>query len=452
MATSTLESALAEVVGAKSVTRPDRLQPYAIDGIVPKAAASPRDIDELAGLIKLAVSEDLFVSPRGGGTMMAAGSPPERLDLVIATGRMADILEHEPAEMTATVQSGITLSALNAALAEHEQMLPLEAPASDRATIGGILATNANGPRRLAHGTARDRLIGVRVVDAEGAVIKGGGKVVKNVAGYDLNKLFIGSMGVLGIIAEATFKLAPLPQASVAMIGAFRTLEEAMAAAHALLKSGARPAALDLLNGRAYRAAASRAGLPGIADRDYFLAVDLAGTPKAVVRQTDQAHKAIVDGGGKGFLADDREGREKFWRGVVDLGRSIEQPADMITKASTLFTHLTTLVHGTEAMGESSHLDVAIDAHLPAGVLRSYWWGEGGGQADEAMLAGAVTTLRKATANVDGSFVVESCPTSMKKTVDVWGVPGPDVAIMRRIKEQFDPARRLNPGRFVGGL
>ena len=452
MATSTLESALAEVVGAKNVTRPDRLQRYAVDGIAPKAAASPGDIEQLADLMKLAAGEELAVTARGGGTMMAAGSPPERLDLVIATSRMAGILEHEPAEMTATVQSGIALRALNAALAEHGQMLPLEAPAPDRATIGGILATNASGPRRLAHGTARDRLIGVRVVDAEGVVIKGGGKVVKNVAGYDLTKLFIGSMGVLGVIAEATFKLAPLPQAGVAMIGAFRTLEEAMAAAQSLLESGARPAALDLLNGRAYRMAASRAGLPGIADRAYFLAVDLAGTPKAVVRQTDQAHKAIVDGGGKGFLADDGEGREAFWRGVVDLGRSIEQPAAMITKASTLFTHLPMLVHGTEAMGESSHLEVGVDAHLPAGVLRSYWWGEGGGQADETMLAGAVTTLRKAAINVDGSFVVESCPTAMKKTTDVWGVAGPDLAIMRRIKEQFDPGRRLNPGRYVGGM
>ncbi len=452
MATSTLETALAEVVGAANVTRPDWLQRYAVDGAAPKAAASPRDIEELRGLIKLAGGEGLTVTPRGGGTMMAAGSAPERLDLVVLTGRMADILEYEPAEMTATVQSGITLNALNAALAEHGQMLPLEAPSPDRATIGGVLATNASGPRRLAYGTARDRLIGVRVVDAEGEVIKGGGKVVKNVAGYDLPKLFIGSMGVLGVIAEATFKLAPVPQAGVTMIGAFRTLEQAIGAAQSLLESGARPAALDLLNGRAYRAAASRAGLPGIADRDYFLAVDVAGTPKAVDRQKDEAHKAVVDGGGKGFLAEDGKGRAAFWPAVVDLGRTIEQPAAMITKASTVFTHLPKLVHGTEAMGESSRLEVGVNAHLPAGVLRSSWWGEAGGQADEAMLAGVVTTLRKATANVGGSFVVESFPTAMKNTIDVWGVESEDVAIMRRIKEQFDPARRLNPGRFVGGL
>jgi glycolate oxidase FAD binding subunit len=331
-------------------------------------------------------------------------------------------------------------------------MLPLDAPRPDRATIGGILAANTSGPRRLAYGTARDRLIGLRVVDAQSKLIKGGGKVVKNVAGFDLPKLFIGSLGTLGIIVEATFKLAPAPKARAALLAGFRELREALDAAHGLLKGGLRPAALDLLNAHAMRKIGLRTGVPAVSDRLYTLAIEFGSAPAAVERQKSDAHRLLAQAGGKSVVVGDAIECESLWRAIVELGHVDAAPVSMITRTSVRTSRLGGLVHGHEALAESSHLEVALDVHLAAGVLRAAWWGEAGGAGDEVMLGEAVGTLRKAAANAGGSFVVESCAPALKMSIDVWGTPGSEFAIMRRLKEQFDPGRILSPGRFVGGL
>ncbi len=452
MTTTNVAQTLAHLVGAEHVAPDDQLARYAVDGVVPQTVVFPADAGQVADVVKLARAEGLALLPWGGGTAMAAGSAPERLDIVLGTRRMGRILEHEPADLVAIVEAGITLAQLNEALGRHGQMLPIDAPRSERATIGGILAANTSGPRRLSYGTSRDHLIGVRFVDAQGELIKGGGKVVKNVAGYDIPKLLVGSLGTLGIIVEATFKLAPAPRASSAILGGFRELDQALEAAQAVLQAGMRPVALDLFNAQAYQVVAARAGVPTLSDRRYFLALDVGTQPATVKRQVDQAHRIITKAGGKSLVVDEGTAYRAFWRAAVDLGRGGERPAPMITRSSMLFSDLASSIHGHEALGESSHLEVGVHVHLAAGVLHGVWWGEANGPADEAMLIDAVATLRKATENLGGRFVVESCGPSVKRAVDVWGPPGPEFAIMRRLKEQFDPGRIFSPGRFVGGL
>lgn len=428
------------------------LPQFAVDGIVPKAVAFATSSEDVCALMTLVDTEGLTVIPRGGGTTMPMGNPPTSADIVLSTNRMNRLLAHDVDDLTATVEAGITIDAFNTALAEQGQGSLVDAPRAESATVGGVLASNVSGPRRLGFGSPRDRLIGVRVVDAAGVLIRAGGKVVKNVAGYDLGKLFIGSLGTLGIIVEATFKLSPLPKQRATVVGGFKTLEDALKAASELRSGWTRPLAMDILNAAAYAPVASQAGAPAMPDRNYFLAIDLGGGPSALERQIADLTRVIRTGNGKPDLLRESRQHDGFWRAIVNLGRTEHSSASMVNRCSVLFSQLPHLVHGHEALAEGSNLKVGIDAHLAAGVIRSFWWSELEGPIDPPMLASTVQTLRTAASHASGTFVIEACPSSLKGLIDVWGPVGPDFAIMRRLKEQFDPRRTLSPGRFIGGI
>src|SRR5512134_2596097 len=191
---------LSDIVGEPHVLTGVGCSPYVVDRRTPVAVVSPAGQEEVAAVLRVAGEEGLAVTPWGGGTKMGIGAPPARSGLVLSLRRLDRLVEHEPGDLTATLQAGMTLGALQEALGRHGQWLSLDPAEPDRATLGGILAANASGPRRHLYGTARDLLIGVTVVLASGVIVRGGGKVVKNVAGYDLPKLLIGSFGTLGVI------------------------------------------------------------------------------------------------------------------------------------------------------------------------------------------------------------------------------------------------------------
>src|SRR6185295_5876810 len=186
---------------------------FDVDGVRPGYVCTPGSVDEVSEAIEAASQIVASVIPWGGGTRMTLGFPPRAGSLVLQTERLNEIVEYEPADLTVTVQAGMRLAALQARLGAEGQMLALDPAAADRATIGGLIAANASGPLRLVYGTARDLVIGTRVVNADGVISKAGGRVVKNVAGYDLNKLYVGSLGTVGVVVELSFKLHPLPQA-----------------------------------------------------------------------------------------------------------------------------------------------------------------------------------------------------------------------------------------------
>src|SRR5574341_1781747 len=202
-----LTGRLVEIVGADHLLTAESCFPYAVDDHAPKMVAFPGDAQELSEVMKLASSEGLSVIPWGSGTTIGLGGVPARVDLVVGLTRLNRIIDHEPGDLTATLQAGILLCEAQASLSRSGQFLPFDPAGYKRATIGGILATNSSGPWRHRYGTARDLVIGIRVVHADGTITKGGAKVVKSVSGYDMNKLYIGSLGTLGIILEATFKL-----------------------------------------------------------------------------------------------------------------------------------------------------------------------------------------------------------------------------------------------------
>src|SRR6266851_3044750 len=263
----------------------------AIDGIASTPRVTPASREEMAEALRLADSRGEAVAPVGGGTQLDLGMPPTRLDLVIETTRLNKVVEYEPADLTVTVEAGLPFADLQKQLAEQGQFLALDPPAAASATIGGVIATNVSGPLRFAYGTARDLVIGTRVANPDGTLTRAGGRVVKNVAGYDLNKLYVGSLGTLSIIVELSFKLAPIPPAAESVVGQFADVDTARRVGNAVVHSPLSPLAIELLG----PGAAEAAGLP----RANLLVFRLGGYPQAVERQVRDLSALIGQHGGQ---------------------------------------------------------------------------------------------------------------------------------------------------------
>ncbi|HEX9076231.1 MAG TPA: FAD-binding oxidoreductase, partial [Anaerolineae bacterium] len=255
----------------------------AIDDRVAEQLHAPDTPDQVAGILKNASDARSSVVPLGGATMLELGSPLERADLVISLKNLDRVLDYQPANLTVRAEAGLTLGALNQILAAEGQYLPLDPPCPDRATLGGILSANASGPLRVRYGTARDLLIGIRVALSDGQIVRGGGQVVKNVAGYDLPKLFVGSLGTLGIIVEATFKVAPLPKVTGTVLASFHELEHACKVASRVLMSPLLPLSIEVLS----------AGMREQFGESHgpFLAVRFGGIESEITRQLNDVYR-----------------------------------------------------------------------------------------------------------------------------------------------------------------
>jgi glycolate oxidase FAD binding subunit len=275
-----LVSALKEIVGEANVIQdPDQLNTYAMDGLTPKAVVTPGSVEEVSKLLAYANLEKLAVVPRGNGTKMTAGGIPRKLDVVLSMLRINRITEHDVPNLSLSVEAGITLASVQEKLAGTGKgsFLPLDPPYTDKATIGGIIATNSGGPRRYLYNSARDLLLGLKAVSPSGDIVAFGGKTVKNVSGYDMTKLMIGSWGALGVITEITTKLLPLPEASSTLLTSFDDLAKAGSLIRRIIHSVLLPSAMELMDGKA----ASRLGVKA----NYLVAFSLEGVGEAVERQ-----------------------------------------------------------------------------------------------------------------------------------------------------------------------
>ncbi len=425
-----LLSHLESVVGSEGLT--PELSAFAVDGLTPRAAVAPSTYEQVAEVMRYAHAEGLAVIPWGGGTHTHIGNVPGRYDIALNLARLDRIVEHEPADLTASCQAGITLDRLRGHLGKHAQLVPLDPPWGEKATVGGVLAANASGPSRHAYGAPRDFTIGLRVVTADGRVTKTGGRVVKNVAGYDLCKLYIGSLGTLGIIVEATFKLAPLPRAERTVIATFETPARACAFSAELQRRGLALRAVQLLN----PTASSAARLPASGGSSALI-LDLAGTPQAVERSRREigelAQDAAVDLG-------EPKDATNVWESVSRLSSTADTV--LSCKATALPTQMPSLIDSLEAVGGPPRI-----LALPTiGILYASW-----AHLDNA--EETIGRLRAATSGASGSLVIEVCPPDLKRRLDVFpDVSGPPFDLMRRIKQQFDPKGILSPGRHLGRL
>jgi glycolate oxidase FAD binding subunit len=446
---SALLSALAAIVGPAHCLGGTERAPYAVDGRVPCAAVFPGSIDEVSRVVHAAAAAGVPVLPWGGGTAAALGSPPPDGALVVGTRRLARVVEHEPGDLTATVEAGITLQALQAALGRRGQWWPLDPPHPDRATLGGVLATSASGPRRHLHGTARDLVIGLAVVTPAGTIVRAGGKVVKNVAGYDLVKLHLGALGTLGLVVEATLKLRPRPGDEGACWAGFPTVAAAAAGVAAIQGSTLVPEALELLDPGAVTACAPAAALDaGVGPAAVLVAFE--GVTGSVAWQQQEATRLLAAQGATAIRALDAVGTVRALDAVREVRALVPAPLAVAT-AAVPPAELGAFLAEAGAALQGAALGLAAAAHAGAGVARLVVSGDDGGSA-AAVTAAALARCRAAARARGGHLVVEAAPLAVRELCPPWDDPGPAGALMRGLKTRLDPRRLMNPGRFVGGL
>jgi glycolate oxidase FAD binding subunit len=439
--------ALADVVGAAHCLGGADRAPYVVDGRTPAVVVFPGSVEEVARVVRVAAAAEAPVVPWGGGTAAAFGAPPPDGAVVVGTRRLTAVLEHEPGDLTATVQAGLTVEALQQALGARGQWLPLDPPAPTEATLGGVLATNAAGPRRQLYGTARDLVIGLRVVTPAGEVVRAGGRVVKNVAGYDLVKLYIGALGALGIIVDATLKLRPRPEAEGGCWARFGDLDTAARAAAALAGSELAPAALELLDPAAAQACGAAAGLAGGAGAALLVAFD--GLAVTVAWQRQEA-AGLLRAAGAGAVHDLDTATTAGALAAVREVRRLVPGACAIARVGVLPADLGAYLAAAAAAAAATGLGLAGAAHAGQGLATLVL--TGGGAAPGGAAAAALGRCRDAARERGGHLVVEWAPLAVREACPVWDAPGPAIGLMRALKARLDPRGLMNPGRFVGGI
>jgi glycolate oxidase FAD binding subunit len=429
---------LRAAVGAPNVLTGVELSPYVVEGRTPEAAVFPGSVDEVAAVIGLAAEAARPVTPWGGGTAVSVGMPAAPGGLVLGLRRLSRLLEHEPGDLTASAEAGMTVEAFQTALRGRGQWVSLDPADARLATLGGVLAANASGPRRHLYGTARDLLIGVTVVTADGAIVRGGGKVVKNVAGYDLPKLFVGSYGTLGVIVEATVKLRPLPEHERLVCVPFDRLKDAGAAVKALLAGDLIPNAIDLLDAAA--AAALGAESPA-------LVVGFDGLREQVDWQCAELSRLVAACGG-------REGRplpDDTWPRLGTAARAAFPATAAVMAFSVLPGQVADLMEQGAGVARARGLASAWAAHAGVGVVRAALASDDRAK-QPAPIAALLQEWRNLARAGGGHGTLEWAPLAVKSQVPVWDDPGAAGRIMERIKAQLDPRNILNPGRFVAGI
>lgn len=406
------------------IALPDGLS--TIDGVRVDAVESPPDASTVAELLADAANLGRTVLPVGGGTALALGNPPTSANIALSTRRFGGILDYEPVDLVLSVGAGARLGDVQAVLAEHGQTLPIDPPGGDEATIGGLIATALTGPLRLSSGSLRDLLIGISMAHPSGTVTKAGGMVVKNVSGFDLPRVYHGSLGTLGVIMSGNFKVLPLPKTEATALARFASLEPALRAAAIIRQQVANPAAIE----------------SGWFDDAWFVAARFKGREPSVKHGIEtsaallQAEVSILD------QAESAAWWKRYQAGLSlqigqdeVLARCTGRPRETATLALGLAAALPTLSATLSFLGAAAGLgSVVVRMTLAAGS------------------SDRLAELQMVLLGLADNVTILAAPPTWKAGIDVWGPAPETLDIMRAMKDQFDPHRVLNPGRFAGHI
>jgi len=407
--------------GARPGTEAD-----AVLGAVPSWVYAPRSLDEARQFVESTGREGLALGFVGGGTALGLGAPLSRFDALLRTTGLARVIEYTPADMIVTVEAGTTLGALSETLRRQGQWLALDPPAPERATAGGVIAANSFGPRRARFGSVRDLLIGISVIRADGALARGGGKVVKNVAGFDIPKLMCGSLGTLALIATATFRLHPLPEMQRSVI-----VPSCNAGQLRQLLARVRLGQLEPTSVVAFSTGSARCEV----------ALRFEGFAAGVNQQVARFSELQQAAGEKCEQPDD--GEAQAWWARQDDARL---RGELRIKVAALPSQIEAIQPRLDAVREQ------------LGEARFVWYvslGLGflsGNPMDPNAVSRALAEARSALEKTGGTLVLEAASPTIRRSIGEWGANPDAFPIMQRMKERFDPQRRLNPGRFVGGI
>lgn len=436
-ATRALGAALRSLVGTSGVREDaEAVAAATVDGVVPRWVVRATDVEQVAGVLALAHDAGLAVLPRGGAHALTLGAPPARADLVLDLTGLARVVEDRPEDLVVSVEAGVTAGALASRLQTRGQRLPVDPPGWAGRTVGGLVATNSHGPLRARFGTLRDLVLGVRFVQADGVVTWGGAKVVKSVSGYDVPKLLVGSLGTLGVVVEVTLRVHPLPETEATWLCRGPSAGHVQDLLLALMEAPLEPHRAEYMNAAALRACE-------LDPAPAALAVTFGSVAEAVVEQGTRLATLAASVG-----VTVRPAPRDLWARYDRACAPAE--GDTVLHVGTVPGQLAALATAAEAAHRElgSGADPMVCGVGTVGALRVILTGMA--PEDAAHL---VERLRARVAPVDGSVVVAAGPRALRERVDPWGpVPGPALDLMRALKEEFDPRRVLNPGRFVGGL
>ncbi len=450
MSNKNSELAINRVISNSEALTSEEVEKFEVDGLKPKAVVIPKSMEEVAEILKRANDEGISIIPWGGGTMMSLGNIPKRVDIILLLKRLNKIIEYLPEELVVTAEGGIILDELQKVLVNKGQFLPLDPPYSSLATLGGVVASNSFGPIRHLYGGVRDLLLGIKVANSDGTLTKFGGKVVKNVAGYDIKKLYIGSIGTLGVITQVTFKLAPLPEFEESFLAVFNSINDFVKAYKEVLmvshsSIGIGPSAIEGFDPNSCEILNSLNISKG-----YLLALKVLSITKDSMRrrisellEIVKKHDSIT-----AFSINGSE-HESLWKKIQEYPNLSSNKFSIRCKISTLISKVGDVMDFTQKISEKYALQYSITAHLGLGILYTYFNSE-----NPYELVKAIEELRAYVLSIGSasSLVVECAPLSVKEKVDVWGPIRKDFFLMKAIKDRFDPKGILNPGRFIGGI
>jgi glycolate oxidase FAD binding subunit len=411
-------------------------------------AASPNDLAAVADFVRSAFDADEAVLPVGGGTALDYGNPATRPGRQLDLSGLAKIVDYTPRDMTILVEAGVRMADLAKTLAAENQQLPIDVPRANEATIGGVVATNWGGPRRYGHGTIRDYVIGIHAVDGRGVAFKGGGRVVKNVAGYDFCKLLTGSLGTLGVITQVALKVKPLPECMGVVVAETGDLNVAEDALNRLALLEAPPVAIDLLIGREWgdvSNSSSTAQQSPTNRSSASLCVRIEGTEIEVDWLSNRVISEISAAGGTNARRLEPAKSSALWSRQVEFSdRGAGQSADDSPLVAQIFVPPSAVV-GTIGRLLAVDSDCSIQAHAASGVIIARFIKFTPSQLT-AILAGQ---LRPAAAQLGGSLVVVRSSLGGLTSHLLWGGRTDATVLLERIKHKFDPKNILNPGRFI---
>ena len=421
-----------------------------IDGVLPYSIAKPANEDELRDTVSSANVDGTAIFPWGGGTRMGLGNVPARRGIVVETAALNRVVSHNAADMTATFQAGATMRFVSETLARAGQLLAIDAPLPGSATVGGTLAAGLSGHTKWQFGHLRDTVIGMKVVQPDGAVTKSGGQVVKNVSGYDMSRLHIGGLGGLGVILEASFKLTPIPMYESTLVARFDDLQDAMNCSLEVFNSYVTPLAISAFD-------SGVADGVGVDDRaGTYVAFRLGGRPRTLDRQVDEVGGACARNGAAAAEQTTGGGVERLWRALSDYGWGDGSDAALSLRVSTMPSEVGEVHRLIERVAEGADGRYGVDALSQPGfgTVESFWrlreGGDSGGGAGG--LVEIVNAVRGGADRIGASVIVQSCPADVKREIDVWGAEPRGMGVMRRLKAQYDPNGIMNPGRLAGGM
>jgi len=426
---------LTKVCGNEAVLYDEKgLKEYVVDGKRPRVACFPDTIEKVCRIMEVVQRSHLLVIPRGGGTRVSLGALSSGYDMALCLQRLNAFVEHDAGNFSASAQAGMTLKDFQEQLKAKGQFLPLDPPFAERSTLGGITAANSWGPHRLLYGSARDLVIGIKAVLPGGNVISSGAKTAKQVAGYDLTKLFIGAIGTLGVIVEVGMRLVSLPEARATVTCRFSNLKEIREALRSPLLVRRRPAALAVV----------RHFAP--AEKVWLIAISFVGIEEVVEESVGVAEGVFSQPPREAELLSDTQAAI-FWEKIARL--AVAGDDEVVLEVAVPIASTLGMISAVEKILALDRKKATLAAHPGLGIINiRFPFGEKGVEGTLDI----IRRVRRLAHRRGGSVEIESAPAEVKDIINVWGTEPDGLDIMRRLKERFDPSGVLSPGRFVGRI